>query len=329
MSPFVDQLRVTTKLHLPSPLEPLSISPFDELAQSLGIHISIKRDDLIHPYVSGNKWRKLVGYYERIHQERPPYVISFGGAYSNHLIALATINAALNIQTIAIIRGESPRQWNERLLKLKALGVILHFVSRTEYRRREEISYQSEWLARYPNAHIIPEGGTSHDALSGMRSLVDEVRDQVSTQGLSRITDWVTPLASGGTMAGLLAASQSEENVHGISVLKGAEYLADRVYAFADNAQNHVDHGAAFFYWDMHGGGYAKANAKLLSTIEAFRAQGMPCEPVYTGKVLSALATLIDSCRFRPGAHIVMLHTGGVWPEPVSAADKMQKSNQT
>lgn len=313
---------------LPSPLELLRIAPIARLAQQVGVTISIKRDDLIHPQISGNKWRKLIGNLRSIvsHGNRP--VISFGGAYSNHLVALATAAQQLQLPMIAIIRGEAPplSRWNSRLRYLQSVGVELHFVSREVYRQRHDAVYWEQWLAQYPNAVIIPEGGSNALALQGVGRMVNEVRHQLSWPSgvpdspltAAPITHWMCPIGSGGTTAGLLAHSLPSEKVVAISVLKGADDLSDRIAELLLTA-GHSEHAVTALMSRLevdhryHFGGYARSTMALDQWVQTVCQQGVPVEPVYTGKLFFALREKLNNGDFPEGSHIVVIHTGGVW----------------
>jgi 1-aminocyclopropane-1-carboxylate deaminase len=302
--------------HLPSPLQQWSLDQLSLHTSQQDITLSIKRDDLIHPQVSGNKWRKLVGNLQTIQDKNRQTVISFGGAYSNHLVALATLCANIKIPLVAIIRGEEPPidKWNPRLQYLQHLAVELIFVSREEYRQRDSSDYQKQWQQRYPNSIVIPEGGTNTDALSGVGSMVEEARKQVLQQHLPPVSHWIVPVGSGGTVAGITTTARAPEKVWGVCVLKGAEYLEERVSSLLKTKTSDQYSKSDYKIWhDFHCGGYAKQNSELIELVKKITAAGLTLEPVYSGKLFLALQQWLANGIFPTGSHIVFIHTGGVW----------------
>ncbi|WDE04508.1 1-aminocyclopropane-1-carboxylate deaminase/D-cysteine desulfhydrase [Thalassomonas viridans] len=269
------------------------------------LDVKIKRDDLIHPIISGNKWRKLK--YNLSHAKEQGYkgALSFGGSYSNHIHALAFACYQQQLPCLGIIRGEPEYAANCTLSQARQWGMELSFVDRQTYRLRHDPAYLQELQALYPDYFIIPEGGSNPLALPGVGEVISELNSQTGFDTL------MTPVGSGGTLAGLVAADNNQHRLLGIAVLKQQDYLSREVnQLLADNAANYHN-------WqilnDFHRGGYAKFSPQDSERILAFNRQtGITFEPVYSGKMLLALLDLIEQEYFPPGHKIVLLHTGGL-----------------
>lgn len=285
---------------LPTPL--LEIS--DEVILKAGVRLFIKRDDLIHPTVSGNKWRKLKYNLQQAKTEKATTLLTFGGAFSNHLYATAAAGKYAEFKTIGIVRGEDPGEKKSSTLKFcEEYGMILHFVSRQEYKFRNSEDYINELKLKFTNPFIIPEGGTSEFALQGVKEMTKEVDQQ-----LGFTPDfYAVAVGTGGTAAGILS---SGANVLAFSALKGGEFLeADILNLVGDNDV----HGQLKLFTDYHFKGYAKYTQELLDFILMFKKKhGIQLEQVYTGKMLFGLYDLIEKGYFKTGDCIVAVHTGGL-----------------
>jgi 1-aminocyclopropane-1-carboxylate deaminase len=287
-------------LALPSPIE--LFRPDWPGAENVSIHI--KRDDKIHSIISGNKWRKLQGVFTS-QDPLPQHIVSFGGAYSNHLHALAYCCAQLSIPLTAIVRGYAEQALSPTLKDLIRWNADIRFVDRMEYRRREDADYLTYLAQQYPQALIIPEGGSQQQALTGMAQLLDEVKAQCQYQ----FNYLVTPVASGATMAGLVQYSSPQQTIVGIAMLKGDGYLESLVTRLLPNVHSnnwHINH-------EYHHGGYAKITAELQEFCSEIKQKyRIPVEPVYSGKVFYALKALLATGYFRANSRILILHTGGL-----------------
>ncbi|AWL12890.1 1-aminocyclopropane-1-carboxylate deaminase [Saliniradius amylolyticus] len=294
----VKQLKA--ELRLPSPISPVTPSwPGSE-----ALSIAVKRDDLIHPRISGNKWRKLKYALEGAERQGVKQIVSFGGGHSNHLHALSFACHQLGIRLEAIVRGQYQNNLTSTLLDMRAWGAQLHFVTKVEYQRRTDAGYLNRLKAEFPQAAIIPEGGSQQLALKGVAELLAE-------QPLD-FEHIVLPVGSGGTLAGLMTGlvHRPDIQVHGIGVLKGQGYLEDSVeqligeHAHSPNWRIH--HG-------FHHGGYAKRSKQLEQFCRDFAQQtGIALEPVYSGKCFWAVKQLMAENVFAHGSRILMLHTGGL-----------------
>lgn len=269
------------------------------------LNVFIKRDDLIHPIISGNKWRKLKHNLLQAKIQNQQTIISFGGAFSNHIHALAYACKVNNFNCIGIIRGEQKYQDNFTLSWARHWGMQLKFVDRKTYKLRTDNNYLQDLMLQYPHAMIIPEGGSNTLALEGVGDVITELANQVDYDYL------LTPVGSGGTLAGLIKADNNKHKILGIAVLKQQGYLADEV-----NALLSKDHGR-FDNWqilnDFHYGGYGKYKTEDANRIlEFINSTGIPLDPVYSGKMVLALFDLIVQDYFPENSRIVLLHTGGI-----------------
>ncbi|MCF0058029.1 1-aminocyclopropane-1-carboxylate deaminase/D-cysteine desulfhydrase [Dyadobacter sp. CY356] len=285
---------------LPTPL--LEIS--DEVILKAGVRLFIKRDDLIHPTVSGNKWRKLKYNLQQARLEGAGTVLTFGGAFSNHLYATAAAGKYASFETIGIVRGEDPGERKSSTLKFcEAQGMKLHYVSREEYRLRNSDDYINELKRKFTNTFIIPEGGTSEFALKGVEEMAEEVKQQ-----LGFTPDYYAVAAgTGGTAAGILS---SGSNALAFSALKGGDFLENDILNLIGE-NNHQ--GQLKLFLEYHFKGYAKYTQELLDFILIFKKKhGIQLEQVYTGKMFFGLYDLMEKGYFKNGDRIVAVHTGGL-----------------
>lgn len=281
---------------LPSPLEAIS----HPLLRQYDVQLWCKRDDLIHPTISGNKWRKLKYQLQHAREQGMQHLLSFGGAYSNHIHALAAAGSQSGLRTTGIIRGEAEAVSNSTLSAAKGWGMDLIFVDRQSYRRRQD----PDWLAQFTASDtlIVPEGGSSPLAIPGVAELVDEVPFSPDL--------WVLPCASGGTLAGLIAGKRDREQILAIAVLKGANFIADEVCRLHPAAASTPGWQIAL---DHHDGGYAKFSPALWQWVQDFSAEtGLPLEPIYSGKAMWGLFRELAAGRIPRGSKIVFIHTGGM-----------------
>ncbi|WP_337041049.1 1-aminocyclopropane-1-carboxylate deaminase/D-cysteine desulfhydrase [Emticicia sp. 17c] len=286
-------------LNLPSPLEPLN----DPLFKEKALKVFIKRDDLIHPELSGNKWRKLK--YNLLDAKVKGYhkLITFGGAHSNHIYAMAAIAKYTDFEVHGIIRGDELKPDSSLTLQFAAnAGMKLTFVSREAYKDKENLLA----LYRLDDEYIIPEGGTSPLALAGVEELYQEIVSQLGYK-----PDYIfCPVGSGGTIAGLIKAGQ-QTKIMGICVLKNGHYLEKEIMNLVVDGYCTLPENFEIF-WDYHHGGYAKKTSELLRFIHDFKTKHpVELEHVYSGKMFFAFYELIKN-HIRAGATIVLIHTGGL-----------------
>jgi 1-aminocyclopropane-1-carboxylate deaminase/D-cysteine desulfhydrase-like pyridoxal-dependent ACC family enzyme len=266
------------------------------------IQLHIKRDDLLHPIISGNKWRKLkyTLLYALTHGHQ--HIISMGGAYSNHLHALAYIGHKLNIKTTGLVRGEQPAEENQTLSDLKKWGMTLEFVSRSVFRElRKNRGHDSKPAKQY-KGFWIPEGGATQDALRGVSEILQEIID-IDFDMLT------LACGTGTTLAGLAKTLPDTKRILGFSALKGGGFLEKDIKKLLRKKSCH--NWSVNF--DYHFGGFAKSNEELISFIEEFQSHNnIPLEPIYNGKMLFGLIDLIKNNSFKKGQQIIAIHTGGL-----------------
>ncbi|ESP95338.1 MULTISPECIES: 1-aminocyclopropane-1-carboxylate deaminase/D-cysteine desulfhydrase [Pseudoalteromonas] len=286
-----------TSSHTESPLQTIN----HPLLVEKKIDLIIKRDDLLHPTVQGNKWRKLK--YNLLELKRQQYqsLLTFGGAFSNHLYATAMASKVFQIPAHFIVRGPNLDPKNPTLRFAKACGVNLLPVTRVEYRQRHETDYLAQLQRQFPTAYIIPEGGSNKFALQGCKELA---------QSLPRSDYLCCAVGSGGTLAGLLNGIDDATHVLGLAVLKGAHYLNEEVTKLNPSAATKPN-------WQIlsqfHDGGYGKFSAALWQFCQHMKRQyHLPLEPIYSGKMLFGLWQLIQQDYFPRGSTIVAIHTGGL-----------------
>lgn len=277
------------------------------------INVYIKRDDLIHPIISGNKWRKLKGNLSYAKAAGLKGIVSFGGAYSNHLHALAYACHQQQFAAKAIIRGEPAYRSNYTLRWATHWGLEPIFVDRQTYRQREQAEYLAKLAKQFPDHLIVPEGGSNELALSGLSELVTELNQQISYDTL------MLPVGSGGTIAGIIKADmddnadKAQHQILGIAVLKQANYLRDKISELISNADEQATSNNWQLMTEFHRGGYGKFSEQdCLRLAEFITATGIPFEPIYSGKMVLALFDLIAQGYFPKGHKIVLLHTGGL-----------------
>ncbi|MDP2902148.1 MAG: pyridoxal-phosphate dependent enzyme [Methylovulum sp.] len=272
----------------------------DTVLEHQRIELWIKRDDLLHPVISGNKWRKLKYILDHALSLGSDTLISMGGVYSNHLHALAYIGKALGLQTIGFIRGEPPETLTPTLQDMQNWGMKLKFVPRSNYRQLRHYQGWQDLPGIKPLQYWITEGGAQPLALAGIADLVNEIAIPYDSL--------CVPCGTGTTLAGMIKAAPAQVSIIGFAALKNAGFLTADVENLLVQP-----HGNWRLNLDYHFGGFAKTNAGLIAFINGFEAKhGIPLEPVYTGKMLYALYDLIAKHHFKTGMKIIAVHTGGL-----------------
>lgn len=288
------ELGINTKAAIIEPIE-------HPVLANNNIQLYIKRDDLLHPIISGNKWRKMkyTLLYALTHGHQ--HLISMGGAYSNHLHALAYIGHKLNIKTTGLIRGEQSEQENQTLSDLRKWGMTLEFVSRGDFRAlRKHRAHDAEPAKQY-GGFWIPEGGASEYALNGIAEILKEIDMEFDILALA--------CGTGTTLAGLTRSLPDTKRVLGFSALKGGGFLKKDVKKLLKNKS--ITNWSINF--DYHFGGFAKSNDELTSFIEEFQSYNdIPLEPIYNGKMFFGLLDLVKNESFKKGQNIIAIHTGGL-----------------
>jgi 1-aminocyclopropane-1-carboxylate deaminase/D-cysteine desulfhydrase-like pyridoxal-dependent ACC family enzyme len=279
--------------------ETVPVSFFNSDAKSL--KISIKRLDLIHPSIGGNKIFKLKYNLLEALQKGHSRIVTFGGAYSNHIAATALAGNLEGIETIGIIRGEEPAKYSKTLIDAKKNGMQLHFISRKLYRSKNEVEFKGYIHDNFGSCYIIPEGGANELGVKGCEEILD-----ASNKKFDYI---IVACGTGGTISGLIRSCDPQQQIIGIPVLHASKSITETIQKYTQHKQQakwKLIDGYAF-------GGYAKTSPVLNNFISNFiRETSIPIEPVYTGKLMHAVQSLIDENYFNAGSKILILHTGGL-----------------
>lgn len=279
-----------------TPLQPLE----SDLLSQKGIELWVKREDLNHPEISGNKWRKLKYNLEEAKRQGKKTLLTFGGAYSNHIYAIAAAGKHFGFDTIGIIRGEEHLPLNHTLSFATSCGMQLHYLDRTTYRNKYDEAVLDELLKQFGDVYLIPEGGTNAFALKGCKEMVT---------GIDMDFDVICmPCGTAGTLSGAILGLQKYQHALGFSALKGKDFLEKEVIQLIGNSYDNWS-----INWAYHFGGYAKQKPELTAFIDSFyKEHQILLEPIYTGKLFFGLFDLIQKDYFKSGSKIVAVHTGGL-----------------
>lgn len=269
------------------------------------IQLFIKREDKIHPFVSGNKFRKLKYNIQKAKKLKQETLLTFGGAFSNHILATAVAGNLAGLQTIGVIRGDElgvdlqkTLANNSTLQQAHENGMQFHFVTRETYRKKATESFIDSLKKKFGNFYLIPEGGTNELAIKGCTEILtkeDGVFDYICVA-----------VGTGGTISGLIKSAKSHQKVMGFPALKG-DFLQNEIENFVDKTNNwNLIH-------DYHFGGYAKYNELLISFINQFYSETkISLDPIYTGKMVFGIVDLIEKNYFSENSKILIIHTGGL-----------------
>ncbi len=264
------------------------------------VSLIVKREDLIHPYISGNKFRKLKYNLLEAQQLGHRTLVTFGGAFSNHIAATAYAGKEVGLRTIGIIRGaelQGNYNNNPTLLQASKNGMDFMFISREQYRDKTNPDYLQKLQDTMGPFYLVPEGGTNALAIKGCEEILSE-RDLEYHYVCCSV-------GTGGTMAGIINSSSKNQTVLGFASLKG-DFLRKDIRSFVSRDN-----------WELktnyHFGGYAKVSPQLIAFINWFKREtGIPTDPIYTGKLLYGVLDLVKQDYFRPGASVLVVHTGGL-----------------
>ena len=283
------------QLNFNSPEEEVFYPPF----RDFGIRLFFKRDDLIHPFISGNKWRKLKFNLIKAQKEAKTHLVTFGGAYSNHLLATAAAGARFGFKTTAFVRGEN--MCNEVLSICKVFGMELIFVDRDTYKNKSGL-YEQHY-ANNLSTYFIDEGGAGLEAEFGCREIISELQNTYDHIFCS--------VGTGTTVAGIINGVTTQKlntKVHAVSALKNGSFLRNDI----DNLL--IKPIFYTLHTNHHFGGYAKSEPELIDFIKDFSSStGILIDPVYTAKTLFCIKDLTSMNYFKKDARILMIHTGGLF----------------
>ncbi|WP_445721998.1 1-aminocyclopropane-1-carboxylate deaminase/D-cysteine desulfhydrase [Flavobacterium sp.] len=271
-----------------------------EISLPNNIQLYIKREDLLHPLISGNKFRKLKYNVQEAKDTKSKLLITFGGAYSNHILATAAAGKEYGFSTLGFIRGDELKDKfleNPTLSYAQDLGMNFEFISRELFSKKEDVSFVSEIQEKYPNSYIIPEGGTNQLAIKGCEEILNEEDETF---------DFVCcAVGTGGTISGIINSSCENQKIIGFSALKG-DFLSDVVCKFVTK-KNWIINS------DYHFGGYGKITDELVDHLNEFHSKtNIPLDPIYTGKMVYGILDLIKKQYFPKNSKILIIHTGGL-----------------
>ena len=266
----------------------------------LNAQVSLKPDYLIHSTVSGNKYRKLKYNLQKAQSENYKGILTFGGAFSNHIAATAAAGQALNIPTVGVIRGEelaSKIELNSTLKYAKSCGMHLEYVSRSDYKQKIDAAYLKLLLENFKNFYVIPEGGTNALAIKGCQEILSQ--EDLNFDIIC------CAVGTGGTIAGLINSSLPAQKIIGFPALKGG-FLNEDICKFATQSNWEL--------WEAyHFGGYAKVDSKLITFMNDFKTTyKIPLDPVYTAKMMYGIFDAIQTGKIPKNAKVLAIHTGGL-----------------
>jgi 1-aminocyclopropane-1-carboxylate deaminase len=265
----------------------------------------IKREDQIHPLVSGNKFRKLKYNLKEALDQKKTTLLTFGGAFSNHILATAIAGKSTGFKTIGIIRGdelgvdlEKTLASNSTLRNASKHGMQFDFISRETYRNKTSIEFTEILQKKYGDFYYIPEGGTNSLAVKGC--------EEILTKEDSQFDYICSCVGTGGTISGIINNAKDHQKVLGFTVLKG-DFLENEILKYAKKQENWELNN------DYHFGGYGKYSDELIHFINRFKSQtDIPLDPIYTGKMMFGVLDMINKKRFPNGSKILIIHSGGI-----------------
>lgn len=279
------------------------------------IELIIKREDEIHPHISGNKYRKLKYNIIAAKEQGFDTLLTFGGAYSNHIAATASVGEKFGFKTVGIIRGQELAhkiEENSTLSFAQKCGMQFKFISRSLYREKEKSQFISNLKKEFGDFYLLPEGGTNLLAIKGCEEILTE--DDKSFDYIC------TSVGTGGTIAGIINSAESNQKIIGFSSLKG-EFLKDEIRKWTTNSNWELN-------TDFHFEGYAKTNYELILFINKFKlATGIPLDPIYTGKMLYGIVDMVQKKIFKKGSKILVIHTGGL--QGIEGMNKVLRQKKT
>jgi 1-aminocyclopropane-1-carboxylate deaminase len=292
---------------------------FLSILEEKKVELFIKREDLIHPFVSGNKFRKLKYNLEEAKKLKKKSLLTFGGAYSNHIVATAVAGKIAGFKTFGVIRGEELGGNISKILEENATlreahnnGMKLQFVSREEYRQKTSFGFIEKLKNKWGDFYLIPEGGTNILAIKGC--------EEILTKEDKKFNYICAALGTGGTISGLINSIGKKQKVIGFPALKG-NFLAEEIKKYTINRKS----------WSLqksyHFGGYAKYNEDLIRFINEFKTEtNILLDPVYTSKMLFGILDLIKNDKFEEGSKILAIHTGGI--QGIDGVNQILKSKE-
>lgn len=278
------------------------------------IELFVKREDLIHPLISGNKFRKLKYNLLEAKKCSAKIILTFGGAYSNHILATAAAGKINGLRTIGVIRGEELKgnyKNNPTLLQAEALGMHLHFIDRKSYKNKDRIDFIDGLKIKFGDFYLVPEGGTNELAIKGCEEIILEEDTKF---------DFICcAVGTGGTISGIINSAFEHQKIIGFPALKG-DFLSNDIRKFVTRDNWHL-------ILEYHFGGYGKTKEELISFLNQFYGQtAIPLDPIYTGKMMFGIIDLIEKDYFPNNSKILAIHTGGL--QGVIGVNKVLKEKE-
>jgi 1-aminocyclopropane-1-carboxylate deaminase len=292
-------------------LKPIEVRPiFSELLKSKSVQMDVALLDSIHPLFGGNKWFKLKYNIEEAKRRNAKAILTFGGAYSNHIYATAAACQVFEIPCIGLIRGEEADINNSTLSKAKAFGIQIDFLSRLDYAEKDTELFEYELHEKYGNIYIIPEGGANYYGINGCMEILN---------GLANDYDYITvSCGTATTLTGIILSAGSQQKLIGFAPMKGGQYLGDTIqYNLSDflgdsEAANDLMNNVKIID-DYHFGGFAKVNGDLRNEkLKLEQMFGFELDYVYTAKMFYGIFDLLSKAYFKPQTKILAIHTGGL-----------------
>jgi len=269
------------------------------------ISLFIKREDELHPFISGNKYRKLKYNLIEAYNRKQHTLLTFGGAFSNHIAATAAAGFEHNFKTIGVIRGDELATNFDEVIKINPTlkfasehNMQFHFVSRSEYRNKSNQEFIANLKEKFGDFYLVPEGGTNNFAVKGCEEILSDSDEQYHIICCA--------IGTGGTISGLINSSKKHQKIIGFPALKG-DFLQNEIEKYVLRNNN----------WSLntryHFGGYAKISEELITFINKFKSETqIPLDPIYTGKMVFGIVDLIKKDYFKKGTKILVIHTGGL-----------------
>ncbi len=267
------------------------------ISLDLPVEVSILREDLLFPEMSGNKFRKLKYNLEEARCQGHKTLLTFGGAFSNHIDAVSAAGQRFGFNTIGIIRGEETALENPTLSRAAARGMELHFIDREAYRQKNAPTFIEALRQRFGDFYLLPEGGTNELAVAGCAEILSAQTNRF---------DYICcAVGTGGTLAGLANGAADHQQIIGFPALK-ADLIETEIEKLVTRSNWHIQRGYEF-------GGYAKISKELIAFMNGFyQLHKIPTDPVYTAKMLYGVFDMIDKGHFSPNSNILLVHTGGL-----------------
>jgi 1-aminocyclopropane-1-carboxylate deaminase len=284
-------------------LENISLDPWQHSSfRRYGLEADVLRLDKIHPEISGNKWFKLKYYLEKAGQTKKKTVISYGGPYSNHLLAVAAASQLYGFGSVGLVRGEKPKQLSNTLRSAEGFGMKLSFLPRQIYDLQKKTTDVSFLTFTEADSLVIPEGGNGPEGMRGAAEIL-------SIPDALPYTHICCAVGTATTMAGIINGAPRHIRKMGISVLKGTHDLEPlHIHRVEESGLKNTE-----MIHDYHGGGYARYTPELLSFMNRlFLESGIPTDIVYTGKLFHAIVKMTEINKFEAGSRLLILHTGGL-----------------